>query len=108
MSLRRPPAPPRPTTRAAAARRPPPPPPPPAYKGVVVRFDREAGVGEIEVLGGEADATFPVAARDLLSCGHRWLGVGEGVEFRVGPDGRAVNVLRSFEPARREGGGGAS
>ncbi len=82
-------------------------------------FDREAGVGEIAPLqpavagadgggrGGAAPSppsSYPVAARDILSCGHRWLAPGEGVEFRVhAGDGRAVEILRSFEPAAEVG-----
>jgi len=49
---------------------------------------------------GAPTATFRAEARDVLSCGHRWLGVGEVVEFRVTDDNaRAIDILRSFETA---------
>ncbi len=85
-------------------------------------YDRASGHGKIALLdvttttsalappqatvaaGPAARATFPVAASDILTCGNRWLGVGEGVEFRISEeDGRAVDILRSFELA--DGGG---
>jgi hypothetical protein len=94
-----------PAARAASASQ-----PSPRLPGVVVSFDRDAGRGVIRAGNAGASAqiapdappaqTFPVSARDILSCGHRWLAVGEVVEFKVSDDGsRAVDILRSFETA---------
>ena len=81
--------------------------PNPSIRGIVLSFDKETGIGAIAPLPPFPGATnpalapsFPANARDVLSCGHRNLMPGEGVEFKV-TDGRAVEILRSFEPAVR-------
>lgn len=97
-----------PTAARAQARDGDGPPPSTRLKGVVVAFDREAGRGEVRTLSDAPTATtatspsppqtYPVQARDILSCGHRWLAPDELVEFKLA-DGRATDILRTFETA---------